>query len=749
MPNDYFNHSANVIASGIRALAAQVNNIATEIGTGLNKLPTEIQFKRGTTRFAVDTGVADAYIVTLPYTPTLIDGFELAFRATNTNTGTSTINANGTGAKEIVYFDLTSLTINTIVEDAILSVRYSAGLDKYIMQSQAGRVTVLSDAQSLGGVLPSGYVTKVGTPVADEFGVFTGDGTLESRDTLKWFNSGVDLRAVSRYTTITSAATTAPAFTINCGSLFNESVIQVNINSAGQGDCYGVFVSNTSPQGDCFNFVSTSGSGNDSTDFYGANSTANTRAQVVLLNQGVGSSIDIDDTGASTANAALSVNANNTSRTAAVAEIIQDHATSTADALTIRQDGTGTSLDVLHNGLSTAVSITQSKNATGLSIINTSGTATAAELFESTLSAAAVGGSAVRGNVPSGATGNALYAQHSGVDGYGLYVAGTNNARTNPVAYLIQDSATSNANALDIKCDGNGRSVDIVHNGATSTAVYIAASSLTSGHGLEIFCGNGAMTGHALRIQTNHTSQTGDSINIAHAGSGNGISSTVTRADGTAARFYSNTASRTQPLVEIVNDNAIGSGVALQINQDQSGDAVNISTTHADATAMRIRSNTSNRTQPLVEIINDNAAGSGVGLFIQSDQGLALEITAGDVNIATSLNVEAYSEDANQYTATTGTRDLDPGLATYFYPSADFGVQAVTFTFGTPAASGRVTSFTVELLGANDATVAWPASVNWTGGSEPTWTSGVDIVSFLTRDGGTTWLGFLGGQAFS
>jgi len=137
MANDYFNHSVNIIAAGIRALAAQVNNIASEIATGLDKLPTEIQFKRGTERFAVDSGAADAYVVTLPHVPTLVDGFEFSFRAANTNTGASTINANSTGAKAIVYYNKTALTANAIFVDSIVSVRYSSTLDQYVMQSQS------------------------------------------------------------------------------------------------------------------------------------------------------------------------------------------------------------------------------------------------------------------------------------------------------------------------------------------------------------------------------------------------------------------------------------------------------------------------------------------------------------------------------------------------------------------------------------------------------------------------------------
>ena len=42
-------------------------------------------------------------------------------------------------------------------------------------------------------------------------------------------------------------------------------------------------------------------------------------------------------------------------------------------------------------------------------------------------------------------------------------------------------------------------------------------------------------------------------------------------------------------------------------------------------------------------------------------------------------------------------------------------------------------------------------AVTWAGGTAPTYTSTnnkTDVFSFLTRDGGTTWFGFVGGQNF-
>jgi len=122
---------------------------------------------------------------------------------------------------------------------------------------------------------------------------------------------------------------------------------------------------------------------------------------------------------------------------------------------------------------------------------------------------------------------------------------------------------------------------------------------------------------------------------------------------------------------------------------------------------------------------------------------------AGDVAVTGEAQLEAYSEDANSYTVTTGTKILDTSLATYFYPTGAMTAVAYTITFSNPVATGRVTSVTVELNNAAASTgITW-TGVIWATGVQPTWTAGIDIASFITRDGGTTWYGFPGGLNMS
>ena len=76
-----------------------------------------------------------------------------------------------------------------------------------------------------------------------------------------------------------------------------------------------------------------------------------------------------------------------------------------------------------------------------------------------------------------------------------------------------------------------------------------------------------------------------------------------------------------------------------------------------------------------------------------------------------------------------------------------------TYTFTNPAASGRVSSFTLKVTqDSSPRTITWPASVDWPGGTAPTISTGsgnVDIFVFVTYDGGTTYYGFTAGQDMS
>ena len=73
-----------------------------------------------------------------------------------------------------------------------------------------------------------------------------------------------------------------------------------------------------------------------------------------------------------------------------------------------------------------------------------------------------------------------------------------------------------------------------------------------------------------------------------------------------------------------------------------------------------------------------------------------------------------------------------------------------TLTFTNPPATGTSGSFTLLVTNGGSATLTWPTSVDWAGGSAPSLTSsGIDALVFTTIDGGTIWYGFAAGLAMA
>jgi hypothetical protein len=105
---------------------------------------------------------------------------------------------------------------------------------------------------------------------------------------------------------------------------------------------------------------------------------------------------------------------------------------------------------------------------------------------------------------------------------------------------------------------------------------------------------------------------------------------------------------------------------------------------------------------------------------------------------------------------------------TYAAPAISSGTLTINLANGTVfnvANNANITTFSITNAVASKAaaftlcltangtvyTQAWGAAVKWPGGVAPTLTTAagkIDVITFVTVDGGTTWLGFLGGQSF-
>jgi len=137
-------------------------------------------------------------------------------------------------------------------------------------------------------------------------------------------------------------------------------------------------------------------------------------------------------------------------------------------------------------------------------------------------------------------------------------------------------------------------------------------------------------------------------------------------------------------------------------------------------------------------------SGTNGTIDFQPNDVLAMRITAAGV----AEFKAGITEDSVTLSGTSTTIDL--ATATNFVHDL---TGATTYTFSNPATTGNATAFTLKIIQDSTArAITWPASVDWAGGTAPTLTAtnnGVDIFTFFTLDGGTTYYGFTAGQAMA
>lgn len=92
----------------------------------------------------------------------------------------------------------------------------------------------------------------------------------------------------------------------------------------------------------------------------------------------------------------------------------------------------------------------------------------------------------------------------------------------------------------------------------------------------------------------------------------------------------------------------------------------------------------------------------------------------------------------SQAIVTVSASAIDCSAGNFFTKTAS---GALTWTF-TNVPSAKAFTLILELTNGGTGTQTWPAAVKWPAGTAPTLTaSGVDVLGFITDDGGTTWRG--------
>ena len=131
---------------------------------------------------------------------------------------------------------------------------------------------------------------------------------------------------------------------------------------------------------------------------------------------------------------------------------------------------------------------------------------------------------------------------------------------------------------------------------------------------------------------------------------------------------------------------------------------------------------------------------------------ISLGSFAGDVSVAGELIAESYNETFVAVTSTTNAVTVNSEAGNNFSHTL---TENTTFTLSNPPSTGTAYGFTLKIIqdsGASGYTVTWPSSVDWPAATAPTLTAdanAVDVFVFYTHDGGTTFYGFVAGQAMA
>jgi len=102
------------------------------------------------------------------------------------------------------------------------------------------------------------------------------------------------------------------------------------------------------------------------------------------------------------------------------------------------------------------------------------------------------------------------------------------------------------------------------------------------------------------------------------------------------------------------------------------------------------------------------------------------------------INLKDYGELTNAIGSIGGgTQDIDLTLGNSV--SATVDTSTTTFTFSNPTETGKTCTLTLTLVNGGSQTVIWPTSVAWPSEVPTLTTDGVDILIFVTIDGGVIW----------
>lgn len=128
----------------------------------------------------------------------------------------------------------------------------------------------------------------------------------------------------------------------------------------------------------------------------------------------------------------------------------------------------------------------------------------------------------------------------------------------------------------------------------------------------------------------------------------------------------------------------------------------------------------------------------------ESSTGSLLNLSGDAVVYVSATEADLREERVGTISGTT--LDLSTGTVFSHAPASN-----PTYVFSNPPASGTAYGFTLKVTPSATVSITWPASVDWPDGTAPTAPASgeTDVFVFYTQDGGTTYYGFVAGEALA
>lgn len=115
------------------------------------------------------------------------------------------------------------------------------------------------------------------------------------------------------------------------------------------------------------------------------------------------------------------------------------------------------------------------------------------------------------------------------------------------------------------------------------------------------------------------------------------------------------------------------------------------------------------------------------------------QITGGLLRTYALTEISGYTLARTSLANVSATTTLDLAGANFFSAQVS---GSVSWVFANPPTSTVAAGFILELTNGGGYTNTWPTAVKWPGGTAPTiTTSGTDVFTFITDDGGAIWRG--------